>query len=71
MTEKIQESDIPILVELRDWAMLPESFQCNIEQQYEVFFTGRQAIFNEPPAEYLPDRQAGKTKKDKDEAEDT
>ena len=30
--EKIKESNIPILVELRDWAQLPASFNKNIEQ---------------------------------------
>lgn len=36
--EKIRESNIPILVELKDWAMLPVSFHKNIEQQYEIVF---------------------------------
>lgn len=39
INEKIKNSNIPILVELRDWAMLPESFHRNIEQQYEVLFS--------------------------------
>ena len=39
LSEKIKESNIPILVELRDWALLPESFHRNIEQQYEVIFS--------------------------------
>lgn len=38
LVEKIRESNIPILVELRDWARLPVSFHHNIEQQYEVLF---------------------------------
>ncbi len=59
LTEKIQESDIPILVELRDWAMLPESFHHNIEQQCEVFYSSRQPIFNEPPAEYKIKKEKG------------
>ena len=38
LNNKIKESNIPILVELRDWALLPESFHKNILQQYEVLF---------------------------------
>lgn len=41
LCEKIKESNIPILVELRDWARLPESFRVNIERQYEPFFDNR------------------------------
>ncbi len=39
--EKIKESNIPILVELRDWARLPATFHKNIEQHYEVLFDNR------------------------------
>jgi len=39
--EKIKESNIPILVELRDWARLPASFHKNIERRYEVLFDSR------------------------------
>jgi predicted nucleotidyltransferase len=39
LCEKIRDSNIPILVELRDWAMLPESFHKNIEKQYEVLYS--------------------------------
>jgi predicted nucleotidyltransferase len=38
LSEKIKYSNIPILVELRDWAMLPESFHKNILRQYEVLY---------------------------------
>jgi predicted nucleotidyltransferase len=38
LQEKIRDSNIPILVELRDWARLPQSFQKNIAEQYEVLF---------------------------------
>jgi predicted nucleotidyltransferase len=41
LCEKIRESNIPILVELRDWARLPESFHKNIERQYEVLFSNQ------------------------------
>jgi predicted nucleotidyltransferase len=39
LCEKITNSNIPILVELRDWAMLPTSFHENIKAKYEVFFS--------------------------------
>ena len=41
LSEKIRDSNIPILVELRDWAMLPESFHKNIERRYEVLFSNQ------------------------------
>ena len=52
MKEKITESNIPIVVELFDWARLPESFHRNIETQHEVLFSNLQMMVNEPPAEY-------------------
>lgn len=61
LNEKIKDSNIPVLVELRDWAMLPESFHSNIAQQYEVLFTNNQNILNEPPSQY-------KTKSGNDES---
>ncbi len=33
LAENIKESNIPILVDLRDWALLPTIFQKQIEQQ--------------------------------------
>lgn len=39
LKEQIQESNIPILVELFDWARLPESFHYNIEAQHEILFS--------------------------------
>lgn len=38
LKEKIKESNVPILVELFDWARLPESFHKNIEACHEVIF---------------------------------
>lgn len=35
----IQESNIPILVELFDWARIPTSFHRNILEHYEVLFS--------------------------------
>lgn len=39
LKEKIEESNIPILVDLFDWARLPENFHRNIEQQHEVLYS--------------------------------
>ena len=36
LVEAMRESTIPIIVEIRDWARLPESFQKEIEKQYEL-----------------------------------
>ena len=58
---KIKDSNIPILVELRDWARLPESFRHNIKQQYEVLFSSLQPILNEPHAEYKTTKDRGDT----------
>lgn len=38
LRDDIQNSNIPILVELRDLAMLPKSFHDNILQCHEVLF---------------------------------
>ena len=48
LVETIRESNIPILVELRDWTRLPESFHRNIEQQYEVLFSNISMTVDEP-----------------------
>lgn len=34
--EKLQSSNIPILIQVLDWEHIPKSFQDNIKQQYEV-----------------------------------
>jgi len=39
LKEKIQDSNIPIVVELFDWARLPESFHKNIEANHERLFS--------------------------------
>ena len=36
---RIKDSNIPILVELMDWAKLPERFKTNIERRYETLFS--------------------------------
>lgn len=37
--EALRDSHIPILVESRDWARIPDYFQRNILNQYEVLFS--------------------------------
>ena len=56
--EKITDSNIPIVVELFDWARLPESFHRNIEVKHEVLFSNLQMMVNEPPAEYGENRDS-------------
>ena len=36
--DKIKDSNIPILVDLKDWALVPENFRKNIREQYEVLY---------------------------------
>ena len=38
--EALRESNIPILIEARDWARLPESFHREIERNYVVLCEG-------------------------------
>jgi predicted nucleotidyltransferase len=52
LKEKIQESNIPIIVELFDWARLPESFHTQILAQHEVLFSNTAMLVNEPNTEY-------------------
>lgn len=39
LKDLIEDSTIPILVDLFDWARLPESFQENILRSHEVLFS--------------------------------
>ena len=39
LQEQIKQSNIPILVELRDWTKIPESFHQQIEKQYEFIYS--------------------------------
>lgn len=41
LKEKIRDCNVPILVELFDWARLPERFHANIEANYEVFYRSK------------------------------
>ena len=52
LKDKIQQSTIPIVVELFDWARLPQSFQRNIEVSHEVLFSNLSATIQEPQSEY-------------------
>ena len=52
LKEKIMESNIPILVELFDWARLPESFHNNIKEKYEVLFSNLNSMVNESLPDY-------------------
>ena len=36
LTAAFEESNVPILIQAHDWAMLPESFHCEIERDYVV-----------------------------------
>lgn len=52
LQEKIRESNIPILVDLFDWARLPESFHTNIEACHEVLYQTLPLQLNEPNSRY-------------------
>ena len=60
LKEKIRDSNVPILVELFDWARLPESFHKNIEACHEVLFPVPPHILNEPEAEYKRSEEKNK-----------
>jgi predicted nucleotidyltransferase len=52
LKEKIRDSNIPIKVDLFDWARLPQSFHRNIEAQYEVLYSNLISGMNEPSEDY-------------------
>jgi predicted nucleotidyltransferase len=54
LNEKIRDSNIPVLIELFDWARLPESFHHNIEACHEVLFTSVVHEIHDPETDYLP-----------------
>jgi len=39
LLERIQDSNIPILVDIKDFYALPDKFRQNIESKYEVFYS--------------------------------
>lgn len=47
LRENITESNIPILVEVRDWARIPESFRKNILEKYEVLYQSEAKVINQ------------------------
>ena len=63
LREKITNSNIPILVELWDWAKLPESFHKNIEKQFEVLYSNFAMTLNEPGQEYQTKKSDHKDEK--------
>ncbi len=52
LKETLRECNIPIVIELFDWARLPENFQNRIEANYEVLFPVVSIVLNEPNEEY-------------------
>jgi uncharacterized protein len=48
LVERIRESNIPILVDLHDWARLPTNFQLQIMKKYEVLFDNRAPLLENP-----------------------
>ena len=63
LREKITNSNIPILVELWDWAKLPARFHKNIKKQFEVLYSNFATILNEPFQEYQTKKPEGKDEK--------
>lgn len=52
LCERIRNSNIPILVELRDWATLPDNFYQNILQHHEVLFSNLESVLAESKPNY-------------------
>ena len=53
LKQEIQESNIPILVQLLDWESIPVSFHKNILKKYEILYSSLQQIsLNEPEVKY-------------------
>ena len=50
--KQIQHSNIPIIVELFDWAQLPETFHKNILSNHEVLYHSELITLHEPESEY-------------------
>ena len=40
--EQLQDSNIPIIVQLMDWSKIPESFHLNILKKHEVVYSTKQ-----------------------------
>jgi len=52
LRKRIRESNITILVDIFDWAQLPDAFRKNIEACHAVLFTNMGNAVQEPPAPY-------------------
>lgn len=52
LQEQIRESNVPILVELRDFYGLPDGFRKNIEANHEVLFSNVLRVASEPNSGY-------------------
>ncbi len=50
--ERIRESNIPIMVQVFDWARLPATFHSNINAVHEVLYNGLEVSVNEPRPKY-------------------
>jgi len=61
LKDKIQQSNIPILVELFDWARLPTGFHKNILAQHAVLFSSLNRSVNEPTPTYSKEEPSSKT----------
>jgi uncharacterized protein len=62
LKEKIRESNIPILVDLFDWARLSELFHKNIEACHEVLFSSL-VLVSEPESRYARDDKKSEQEK--------
>lgn len=51
LKEKIQESNIPIVAELFDWAGLPEIFHANMLARHEVLYSNSNRTVHDSPAQ--------------------
>lgn len=52
LKQKIIQSNIPIIVQLFDWARLPESIHKNIEAGQEILFSNVHSEVKEPVSDY-------------------
>ena len=46
----LRDSTIPIIVDLKDWATMPESYQHEIEDRYIVLVPGNDSVSRAAPA---------------------
>ena len=53
LAEALRDSTIPFLVEARDWARLPESFQREIERSHVVLVVGNEGAVHDKTIEQV------------------